>query len=145
MNIIPDPILAIIQVVPFLVLVAGLHVIIFKPMLDYLHDRGAATVGAKHDAQALMKQAEAKATDYEGQLAKVRAELTEYRAGLRAAAHKVHAGQVAEARRESDENLQGALAGVHAEAAIARQAVSGMAKELSGDIVQSVLGRAVEA
>ncbi len=141
MNIIPDLTLALIQVVPFLVLVAGLQVILFKPMLDYLRDRADATVGAKHDAETLSKQASARLGDYETALAKVRAEITEYRAGLRGDAHKAHAHHVAEARREADVRLQGALHGVQREAAAARLAVAGMSKELAADIVSSVLGR----
>lgn len=145
MNIIPDLTLALIQVVPFLVLVAGLHVILFKPMLDYLHDRAAATVGAKHDAQELVKRAEARAADYEARLKQVRAEIATYRAGLRADAQKAHAHEVAEARRESDVRLHQAIGAVQREAEGARRAVAGMSKELAGDIVSTVLGRQVEA
>lgn len=145
MNIIPDLTLALIQVVPFLVLVAGLHLILFKPMLDYLHDRAAATVGARHDAQELVKRAEAHAADYEARLKQVRAEIAGYRAGLRADAHKAHAHQIAEARRESDVRLHGALGAVQREAEIAQKAVASMSRELAGDIASSVLGRPVEA
>lgn len=145
MNIIPDFTLALIQVVPFLVLVAGLQVILFKPMLAYLHDRAVATVGAKHDAELLSQRAAARLGEYEAQLAKVRAELTEYRAGLRGDAHRAHAHSVAEARREADVHLQGALHGVQREAARARQGIAGMSKELAGDIVKTVLGRSAVA
>ena len=145
MNIIPDLTLALIQVVPFLVLVAGLHVILFKPMLAYLHDRAAATVGAKHDAENLSKRAAARLAEYESLLAKVRAELTEYRGGLRSDAHKAHAHRVAEARSEADVHLQAALHGVQREAAHARQAIEGMSKELAGEIVKTVLGRSPAA
>lgn len=141
MNIIPDLTLALLQVVPFLVLVAGLQVIIFKPMLDYLRDRAGATVGAKHDAEALSKRAAEHLANYEAQLARVRAELTEYRGGLRSDAHKAHAHNVAEARREADIHLQGALHGVQRDAALARQAVAEMSTELAADIVKTVLGR----
>jgi F-type H+-transporting ATPase subunit b len=143
-NIIPDLILALTQVVPFLVLVAGLQVIIFKPMLNYLHDRAAATVGAKHDAAELVKRSEGRLAEYEAQLAKVRSELTEYRAALRTDAQKAQAHHVAEARRESEVHLHGALAAIQREAAVARKAVASMSKDLAGDIASSVLGRAVE-
>ncbi len=145
MNIIPDLTLALVQVAPFLVLVAGLQVIIFKPMLKYLHDRAAATVGAKHDAEALVKRSEGRMAEYEARLAKVRSELTEYRAALRNDAHKEHAQHVAEARRESEVHLHGALAAIQREAAVARKAVASMSKDLAGDIASSVLGRAVES
>jgi len=144
-NIIPDLTLALIQVVPFLVLVAGLNVIIFKPMLNYLHDRAAATVGAKHDAEALVKRSEGRLAEYEAQLAKVRSELTEYRAMLRKDAQKAHAHQVAEARSASEVQLHGALAAIQREAAVARKAVASMSKDLSSDIASSVLGRPVES
>ena len=145
MNIIPDLTLALVQVAPFLVLVAGLQVIIFKPMLNYLHDRAAATVGAKHDAEALVKRSEGRMAEYEAQLAKVRSELTEYRAALRNDAQKEHAHHVAEARRESEVHLDGAMAAIQRDAAVARKAVASMSKDLAGDIASSVLGRAVES
>lgn len=145
MNIIPDFTLALIQVVPFLVLVAGLNVIIFKPMLAYLHDRNVATVGAKHDAEALAKRAEARMGEYEAALAHVRSELTEYRTGLRQSAHKVHAAQVAAAKKASDGRLQLALADVAQSARAARASVGPMSKEIAVDIATRVLGRPVEA
>lgn len=145
MNIIPDLTLALIQVVPFLVLVAGLNVIIFKPMLAYLQARSVATVGAKHDAEALVKRAEARMAEYEAEMARVRSELAEYRAGLRSDAHKAHAHHVAEARREAEVHLHGALGAIQREAAAAQQHVAAMSRELSGEIVTRVLGRAVEA
>ncbi len=145
MNIIPDLHLALLQVVPFLVLVAGLQAILFKPMLDYLHDRAAATVGAKHDAQELVKRAEAQSAEYEARLKKVLAEIAAYRSGLRVDAHKAHAHQVAEARRESDVLLHSAVGAVQRDADAARKAVGAMAHELAGQIATTVLGRPVEA
>jgi F0F1-type ATP synthase membrane subunit b/b' len=57
MNIIPDPILVVLQALPFLVLLAGLHVILYKPMLAYLAERREATAGAKKAAQELQERA----------------------------------------------------------------------------------------
>lgn len=143
MSIIPDPILALLQVLPFLVLMLGLHFILFKPMLAYLEARDHATVGARHDAQALAAKAEAKLRDYEQALEKARNEVAEYRAARRAEAQKVYMTRVAAAREASDKRLGGAMATITTEAREARSQMGGRARALAVEAASQVLGRPV--
>ena len=46
MNIVPDPMLTALQAVPFAITLGALHVILFKPMLEYLGEREEAIDGA---------------------------------------------------------------------------------------------------
>ena len=144
MSIIPDPILALLQVLPFLVLMLGLHFILFKPMLAYLEARDHATVGARHEAEALAAKAEAKLRDYEQALEKARNEVAEFRAARRAEAQKVYTAKVASAREAADKRLGSAMATIATESREARSQMGGRARALAVDAASQVLGRPVQ-
>lgn len=145
MSIIPDPILALVQVVPFLVLMLGLHLILFKPMLAYLSAREEATAGAKKSAESLAAQSEARLREYETALAKAQAEVTEYRAARRAEAQKDYQARVAAARSAVDAKLGAAMTRITTEARDARSGIKDEAQALARDVANQVLGRQVEA
>ncbi len=143
MNIIPDLVLTAALMVPFLVLVAGMHFILYKPMLAYLDARAHATVGARKEAEALQAKAGARLGEWEAALARAQAEVTEYRAQRRAAAQATYQKIVAEARVVADARLADALTALRAEAAVARTELDGAARVLSRDVADRVLGRAL--
>lgn len=147
MSIIPDPILALLQILPFLALMLGLHFILFKPMLDYLQARDHATVGARKEAEALAARAEARLLEYEAALAKARSEVAEYRGERRGEAQKRYQARLAEARKEADARLAEAMSSISADAAAARSEIGDRARALASDAAAQVLGRplAVEA
>jgi F-type H+-transporting ATPase subunit b len=141
MNIIPDPFLALLQVVPFLVLMAGLHAILFKPMLAYLHDRTHATVGARKDAQALSEKADARLAELEAALARARSEVADLRAARRADAQRAYQAVITEARQAADLQIGDAVDVIHGEATQAREQLDAHARTLARDIASQVLGR----
>lgn len=141
MNIIPDLVLTALLMVPFLVLVAGMHFILYKPMLAYLDARGTATVGARKEAEALQARASERLAEWEAALAKAQAEVTEFRAERRAEAQANYQRIVAEARAAAESRLAEALATVRAESSAARAELEGQARLLSRDVAVSVLGR----
>ena len=53
MNIIPNPTLLLLQLLPFIVTIAGLYFILFKPMFTYLEERDGASTGATDTAKDL--------------------------------------------------------------------------------------------
>ena len=65
MNIIPDLVLTALLMAPFLVLVAGMHFILYKPMLAYLDARANATVGARKEAEELQARAASRLNEWE--------------------------------------------------------------------------------
>lgn len=143
MNLTPDPVLVVLQVFPLLVLMGGLHLILFKPMLAYLHDRDKATVGAKKEAEDLAAKAAARLVEYEAALEKARNEVAEFRAARRAEAQKVHGDAVAVARKESEARVAVAVRGIQAEAEVARGQLDAAARTLAGDVASQVLGRSL--
>lgn len=145
MNIIPDPLLVVLQALPFLVLLAGLHVILYKPMLAYLAERKEATAGAKKAAQELQERAALKLQQWEQAFARAQAEVADFRAQKRADAQAVYQKRIAEVRSEADKRIAAALAEVQAEATKARADVPVIAAELAREMASKTLGRQVEA
>ncbi len=141
MNIVPDPILVAVQILPFLVLMTGLHLILFKPMLAYLDRRKAATVGARAEAAALQAQSGAALDRYEHALTAARAEIADIRAGARAEANAAHAAKVAAARAEVDARVGAALVQLRADATAARSGLGSQAQGIAADVARQVLGR----
>lgn len=145
MNIIPDPLLVVLQALPFLVLLAGLHVILYKPMLAYLAERKEATAGAKKAAQELQERAALKLQQWEQAFARAQAEVADFRAQKRADAQAVYQKRIADVRAEADKRIAAALAEVQAEAAKARADVPAIAQDLAREMASKTLGRQVGA
>ena len=141
MNIIPDLVLVGTLMVPFLVLVAGLQFILYKPMLAYLDARAEATVGARKEAEALQGKATARLAEWEAALVKARQEVAEFRALRRSEAQGKHARVVADARAAAEARIGQAIAVIRAEADAARTELDATSRALSREVATQVLGR----
>lgn len=144
MNIIPDLTLTLVQMAPFLVLLVGLHFILFKPLVAYLEEREQATDGARKEAAALQQQAAAALARWEQELAKAQAEVTEFRAGRRQVAQQAYQAIVAEARKQAEARIAEATAQIRAEATAARAGLAPAAQALSADVAAKVIGRPLQ-
>lgn len=141
MNIIPDPLLVALQMLPFLALMLGLRAILFKPMLDYLDERATATVGSRKEAEGLQERAGTLLTQWEAAIAKAHGEIADFRAARRAVANQEYQRVIAEARREAESRISDAVLVIRGEAALAREELRGASRLLAGDVVAQVLGR----
>jgi F-type H+-transporting ATPase subunit b len=141
MVVIPDPFLSLLQVLPFGVTFVGLYLILWKPLLDYLDGREAATSGARSEADHLAGEIVHQVADLEDRLREARAEITAERAAARARAAKVEAEMLAEARRRAEAHVSAALVELNEARAQAAAQVDGIARGLSASITESVLGR----
>jgi F-type H+-transporting ATPase subunit b len=130
-----------VQLAPFLVLMAGLHFILFKPMLAFLEQRQAATVGARAEAEKLQSRAGEQVGKYESAVNAARGEVADLRAARRAAANVEYQRIVAAARTESEEKVSGAVVRIRAEASAARAQLEGASRALADDVAAQVLGR----
>lgn len=145
MNISVDPILLVLQLLPFVVLMAGLHVILYKPMLAYLQQRAEATTGSRKKASELQDRAALKLQQWEAAFARAQAEVADFRAQKRAEAQAVYQKKVAVARAEADARVGAALGELQQLSQEARLALPGLAAELSVDMASQALGRRVNA
>lgn len=143
MDIIPNPSLIALQMVPFLVTLGALYFIIFKPMLGYLEAREQVIQGDQAEAERLQKELDEKMTDYETRLAAARRQVTELRARLRSEAQADADDRIAEAQAQADAKVAEAVAVIHQERDAARGQLEATARALASDISARVLGRTV--
>jgi F-type H+-transporting ATPase subunit b len=141
MQILPNPTIVALQIVPFLVTLLGLYFLIFKPMLGYLSGREDAISGAQHRAKDLRKQLGERVADYEQRSAAARAELQAMRAQRRAAALGEAQGVIAAARVEVEAQTTAAVGQLGAQAAQARVELQASSAALGARVAGQVLGR----
>jgi F-type H+-transporting ATPase subunit b len=144
MQIIPDPAFAAAMALPFVVTLLALWQLLFVPYRRFLDERDEATVGARHEAEAITARAEDRMGELEARLAKAREEAAAIRATHRASATEREQQVIEQARRAAEASIGDALQQIGAEAQAARATLRDTAGALSTDIAGRVLGRAVQ-
>lgn len=143
MNIVPVPILILLQLIPFVVTMIALYYIIFKPMLRYLDERDDSTVGAREKGLKLSEEVDKKLADLEEQLRKAQTKIGEERGLSRAQATERYNAIVEEARTEADAQVKSAVSEIQSQQEEARAALKGEANAIANQIASSALGRDV--
>lgn len=141
MEIIPDPIHVALLTAPFLVAVLSLHLILWRPLLDWLEEREGLTTEAYKQADELDQAAEEHLSRIEARLTEARREATSLRQAARARAMTKEAEILAAARSRADDQLSDAITKIEAEQQDARATLQQTAQELSSTIAARVLGR----
>jgi len=141
-SIYPDPILVILQAIPFVLLIFILQKLVFAPFSEYLEERDRATVGARNEALQLQQDAEARMKDYEAKLASARAEAQRIRSDRRKVALDEREASIAAARGEADQKINDALDTISGERELAGEELRRLSRTLGADIAAQVLGRA---
>ena len=132
------------QAIPFVVALVGLHVIIFKPMLAMLAEREKNIHGFRKEAELLQDELASKMAELDERLVGARAQAAAERGRLRAEVKTVEDGINARARAEADAILGEARQELEAATSAARSQLQSTAAELSEQIAASVLGRSLE-
>ncbi len=135
--------MVLIQLVPFLVTLVGLHYIIFKPMLAHLADRERNIDGFKREASLLQEEVAGKLSELEAKLSEAKAEAAVERASLRRDSKAAEAAVVSAARESADAVLSEARTGIATEKAAASKELGVTARTLSSSIASTILGRKV--
>ncbi len=141
MNIIPDPLQVVLNMLPFLVTIVGLYLIILKPMVDYLLERAEAIQGGHDEAARIEIEINSRMSEYELQLSQAREEVVALRAAKRAEAQSKYDQVINKARSEAEAQIATAVG----EIGVAQKAASTQLKVMSGEIADKianqVLGR----
>jgi F-type H+-transporting ATPase subunit b len=145
MELIPNPLMVLLQLVPFLATAFALNKIIFQPMLAYLEARDAALADGKAQVEQTESDIAGKMEAHEANLATARTEAADLRASARADAQIVYDDKVGAARTQAESEVADAVATIAGEADVARKELSGQTDVLAQNIAGRVLGRAVEA
>ena len=141
MNIHPDWTAAVALFVPFLVTLVGLWLILWRPLLAHLDERKGAVTSAQQDAKRLSNEADARIQRIEAGLAQAESAGRDARQVVRQVALAEEDRIVAEARRESESRVAGAVAEIRVAAEAASRVLRSQAAQLAGDIATRALGR----
>lgn len=129
-----------IQLAIVLLVMAVLKQLIFTPYLNTLEAREKKTDRTRDEAEKLTTRATALAERYEADLATARARATESRAALRAEGSARRDQAIGEARRVAVAKMDATRAAIDAQYDGARADLKTRVDELSGLIVDKVLG-----
>jgi F-type H+-transporting ATPase subunit b len=125
----------------FLLLMAILWPLLFKPWLETQARRAEAIDGAVVKAKDLRRQADELVAEHDVKLAAARDRANDLRADVRRKEEAVQAQTLATARNESAAEADAARKRIGDQADAARTALAGRVDELAQDIVTRLLGR----
>jgi len=134
-----------IMAVQFLVLVAILNGIFFKPLTKAIDDRNDYVRGNLSDAKERLQKAEALAKQYEQELVSTRRATQEAIATAQAEASKLRNQQIASAMSESQELVAKAKAEVEQQKLAAASSLDAQVEILSAQILGKLLGNLVNS
>ena len=125
----------------FLLLMAILWPLLFKPWLETQARRAEAIDGAVVKAKDLRRQADELVAEHDVKLSAARDRANDLRADVRRKEEGVQAQTLATARNESAAEADAARKRIGDQADAARTALAGRVEELAQDIVTRLLGR----
>ena len=132
-----------VQFANFMILMAVLNALLFKPLRAALRARRETIECSRAKVQDIDEQVQAQIARYEAQLQEARLQGGEERAALRKTAQEEESRILGGANQKSAEKLQVIKAQIQEEAEAARQALRNETKALAKEIAGKVLGRAV--
>lgn len=135
------------KAVPTLILLALLHVYLkfmfFKPLEQVLRKRRQVTQGAKEEAEASVKQAEAKAMQFDVQLRDARNEIYQEQEQTRRKWLSEQERVVGETKETVQAQVQAAREQLAADVVAAKKELAGNSGQLADQIADSLLSRRV--
>lgn len=141
MQIIPDPMFTLWMTLPFAVAAIALHVILVRPLQQWLEGRDGAIQGARHEAESLAADAEAQVATLEARLKAARTEAGQIREAARQRGLEAESQAQAKARDAADARLAEALKSIADERDTAKAALQASTDVIAQDIAARVLGR----
>jgi len=132
-----------IMLIGFVVLIFPLNVLIFQPIFRALDERAARIQGARDRSAHLEREADGVLERYETAIREARAESEATRQGQLVTAREEQAVLTAQARGESETELERARATLQASLEDARAALRADAEDLAKAAAEQVLGRAL--
>ncbi|MDF1579504.1 MAG: ATP synthase F0 subunit B [Desulfuromonadales bacterium] len=133
----------ILQFVNFLVLMAVLNALLYRPLRKVLAQRKEKIDASHQRAKDLEAQIEEKMTRYQEQLQAAKIKGSQERAAMRSAATAEEAKLIGAAREEAAQRLLLLKGKVAEEAAVAEKTLRAETEGIAGSIAAKVLGRAL--
>lgn len=133
----------VIQLINFLVLLAVLNVLLYKPIRKVLAERQGKIADARSRAEGVDQDVQAKMAEYEARLKEMKSGAADERSVLVKEAQAEESTILDAARKDASATLASIKERVAKEAAAARTILQEQAKLLSVDICEKVLGRSL--
>lgn len=133
----------ILQAINFVILIAVLNFVMFRPMRNILSQRKETITGSHDRASELEAQIDEKMARYEEKLQEAKLQGNQEKNQLRQAAAGEEAKILGEARDEATVRLQKVKDQVAGEADAAGKSLKAEAETLASDIATKILGRAL--
>ena len=133
-----------VQFVNFLVLMAVLNILLYRPLRSVMNSRQEAIDGGYQKACDLESSISEKMESYENKLQQAKLEGSEEAASLRSEAAKEESVVLGDARSAADKSLAALKSSVAVEAEEARKILNKETKTLARVIASKVLGRKVK-
>lgn len=133
----------ILQAINFVILIAILNFVMFRPMRNILSQRKETITGSHDRASELEAQIDEKMARYEEKLQEAKLQGNQEKNQLRQAAAGEEAKILGEARDEATVRLQKVKDQVAGEADAAGKSLKAEAETLASDIATKILGRAL--
>ena len=130
----------VVEIVLFLLLVAAMRAIVFKPLMKVLEARDRAIDGKRDEAEARMREADARTAEYEEKLREVRARAAAERDALRAEGRKAEMELLEKVKAETAKVVEDGKAAVRKEADRIRQELDAANPALAASMAERVLG-----
>jgi F-type H+-transporting ATPase subunit b len=131
------------QFANFMILMAVLNALLFKPLRAALQARREAIESSKAKVHDIDEQVQAQIARYEAQLQEARLQGAQERATLRKAGQEEETRILGAANQTTAEKLQTIKEQIQEEAGTARQALRNETEALAREIAGKVLGRAI--
>lgn len=132
-----------IQLINFLVLLAVLNVLLYKPIRKVLAERQGRIADARSKAEGVDRDVQTKMAEYEARIREMKSGAADERGTLVKEAQAEEAAILESARKEATATLSAIRTRVEKEAADAMVILREQAKLLSVDICEKVLGRSL--
>ena len=131
------------QFANFMILLAVLNVLLYKPLRAVLAARKATIDGDLAKARAMDEQIQSQVAEYEAKLQEARQRGSQERTALRQAAMAEEARLLGAANEKASQRLQTLKEQIAGEAEAARQGLRGETETLAREIAGKVLGRSL--
>jgi F-type H+-transporting ATPase subunit b len=129
-----------IMAIQFLILVAILNELFFKPLMKVIDEREQAVRSGISEAKDRLSKAKSMAENYEKQLAQTRRDIQELIASVQAEANRIRNQQIADALSEAQVHVQNAKAEIEQQKQEASTALDQQVTSLSRQILVKILG-----
>ena len=141
MEIFPDPTHAALLALPFVAAAFALHVILWRPLMDWLDEREGVAEQALAEAASHKQQSESALQAIEERLVTARRGAAKARQEARERAQQRDADVLAAARTDADQRIEQAVQNLRAEHDQATKTIEVTAQTLAADISARLLPR----